>query len=200
MRGFAFSDTPDPGGASAQDIFIAYYNKRQSTRWQYNAEDGRYYRWNSDLPHIDLATGEQISTDNIVILAAEHMERPDIYESETGGTAVEILLWGHGDAWVFRDGLWYEGEWWHSQGKLGLWLVFPGGETAMHLKPGQTWVEVVRPFMWGVEINANKVDMEATAQAIYATATQSAAGTATAVAPYITPSPVPATPTAVDLP
>jgi len=197
MRGFAFAHKPDPNGKPIQDISIAYYNERQSTRWQYNPEDGRYYRWNTNLPHLDAVTGEQLSADNIVILEAEHIERPDIYESETGGTAIEILLWGHGPAWLFRDGLWYEGEWWHAQGKPGLWLLYPGGEAAMHLKPGQTWIEVVRPAMWGVELAEQPVDIQATSAAIYATQTQVYAETATAIAPYITPSP---TLTPVELP
>ena len=51
--------------------------------------------------------------------------------------------------------------------------------------------------MWGVEIGEQPVDMEATADAIYATATEKAAQTATAIAPYITPT---ATPTRMMLP
>lgn len=199
-RGFAFSDVPDSGGAPAMDIFIGSYNKRQDTRWQYNPADGRYYRWNSSLPHIDAVTGKQLAADNIVVLAAEHVDRPDIYESETGSTVIETYLWGSGDAYVFRDGLWYKGTWWHSQGRTGLWLTYPGGEESIHLKPGQTWIEVVRPYMWGVEVLAEPVDMPATSAAIYATQTQSVIMTATAIAPYITPSPATGTPTPIDLP
>lgn len=199
-RGFAFSDVPDPGGAPAVDIFIGSYNKRQDTRWQYNPDDGRYYRWNSSLPHPDAVTGKQLAADNIVVLSAEHIDRPDIYESETGGTVIETVLWGSGDAYVFRDGLWYEGTWWHAQGRTGLWLTYPGGEEAIHLKPGQTWIEVVRPYMWNVEVSTERADMAATSAAIYATQTQSAAMTATAFAPYITPSPATGTPTPVGLP
>lgn len=200
MRGLSFSDVPDLGGEVAMDIYIDYWNERQDTRWQYNPADGRYYRWNSGLPHTDAVTGEQLSTDNVVILEADHVDRPDIYESETGGTVIETILWGGGTAWMFRDGLWYEGMWYHRQGYRGLWLMFPDGETPLHLKPGQTWFEVVRPIMYGVEIGEQPVDAEATSSAIFATQTSSWVGTATAIAPYITPSPVPPTPTGVDLP
>lgn len=199
-RGFAFSEVPDAGGAPAADIFIGSYNPRQDTRWQYNPDDGRYYRWNSSLPHIDAVTGKQLAADNIVVLAAEHIDRPDILDSETSGVVIETLLWGNGPAYVFRNGLWYEGTWWHSQGRTGLWLTYPGGEETIHLKPGQTWIEVVRPFMWGVEVSAERADMAATTEAIYATQTQSVALTATAAAPYITPSPDAGTPTPVTLP
>jgi len=195
VRGFSFSDVPDPGGKPAQDIFIDYWSPRQDTRWQYNPADGRYYRWNTGLPHVDAVTGKQLSADNIVILEAVHVDRPDILDSEVSGVVIETQLWGRGTAWLFRDGLWYEGIWVHSRGKSGLWLLFPDGETPMHLKPGQTWFNIVRPVMYGVEIGERPVDVQATAQAIYATQTQSAALTATAIAPFITPTPTVATPT-----
>lgn len=200
MRGFAFTDEPDPGGAPAQDIFIDYWSPRQDTRWQYNPADGRYYRWNNGLPHVDAITGEQLAADNIVILEAQHVDRPDILDSEVSGVVIETMLWGNGTAWLFRDGLWYEGVWWHSQGKPGLWLITEDGEKSLHLKPGQTWFNVVRPVMYGVTISEQPVDAQATAEAIIATQTQSVAQTATAIAPFVTPSAVPATPTPVGLP
>ncbi|NDJ79311.1 MAG: DUF3048 domain-containing protein [Chloroflexi bacterium] len=195
FRGLAFSYEPDPGGVPAQDIYIEYWNDLQTTRWQYNPGDGRYYRWNTDIPHVDAVTGNQIATDNVVILAAEHIDRPDIYESETAGIVIETALWGNGDAWLLRDGQWWEGTWWHAQGRTGLWLTFPDGET-MHLKPGQTWFEVVRPFNLAnrVTISEQPIDMQATAEAIFAQQTQAAVQTATAIAPYITPTPSPQPP------
>jgi hypothetical protein len=200
MRGLAFSDVPDPGGAPAQDIFIDYWSPYQDTRWQYHPDDGRYYRYNTGLPHVDAITGEQLSTDNVVVLEAQHIDRPDIYDSEIGGTVIETVLWGRGTAWLFRDGRWYEGIWAHAQGRLGLWLLFDDGETPMHLKPGQTWFEVVRPVMYGVSVSEQPVDMQATAQAIYATKTETWIGTATAIAPYVTPTPFTPTPTLEQMP
>lgn len=201
MRGLAFSDVPDPNGEAAQDIFINYWNPRQDTRWQYDPSDGKYYRWNNGLPHTDRATGEQLHTDNVVILEVEHVDRPDILDSEVSGVVIEQIIWGNGRAWLFRDGQWYKGLWWHAKDKPGLWLQYEDADQSpMHLKPGQTWFEVVRPVMYGVEISAQKADMAGTAEAIYATATESFARTATAIAPFITPSPVPPTATPVDLP
>jgi len=200
VRGFAFSYEPDPGGKPALDIFIDYWSPRQDTRWQYNPADGRYYRWNNGLPHVDAVTGKQLAADNVVILEAEHIDRPDILDSEVSGVVIETVLWGRGTAWLFRDGLWYQGIWAHAQGKPGLWLLFPDGQTPMHLKPGQTWFNVVRPVMYGVQVSEQPADMVGTAQAIYATQTQSAALTATAIAPYITPTPTVATPTPERLP
>lgn len=200
VRGFAWSDVPDAGGEPIQDIFVNYWNPRQDTRWQYNPADGRYYRYNSGLPHVDAITGQQLSADNVVILEAAHIDRPDILDSEVSGVVVETQLWGRGTAWVFRDGLWYEGIWAHAQGRAGLWLLYEDGETPIHLKPGQTWFNVVRPVMYGVEVSAQKVDALATAQAIEAAQTLAAAQTATAIAPYVTPTPITPTPTSVGIP
>ncbi|MBN1679374.1 MAG: DUF3048 domain-containing protein [Anaerolineae bacterium] len=200
FKGLAFSYVPPVGGEVVNDIFIDSYNDRQDTRWQYNPDDGRYYRWNTGLPHYDAETNEQINTDNVVILEAEHIPRPEIYESETGGTVLETVLWGRGTAWLFRDGKWWQGEWWHSQGKIGLYLMFADGETPMHLKPGQTWFEIVRPFMWGVETSIEPANMPATEQAIYAAQTASHEQTMTAIAPWVTATPIPPTPTTVGVP
>jgi hypothetical protein len=200
FRGFAFSDTPDANGAPAQDIFIDYWNPRQDTRWQYHPDDGRYYRYNNGLPHVDAITGEQLAADNVLVLEAVHVDRPDILDSEVSGVVIETQLWGRGTAWLFRDGLWYEGIWAHAQGRSGMWIVFADGETPMHLKPGQTWINVVRPVMYGVEVQAQPVDMQATAQALYGTATQAAAQTATAIAPFVTPTPITPTPTLEQIP
>jgi hypothetical protein len=199
-RGLSFSLVPDTGGSPVQDIFIDYWSERQDTRWQYNAEDGRYYRWNTGLPHVDAVTGKQLSADNVVILEAEHIDRPDILDSEISGVVIETVLWGTGTAWVFRDGLWFEGYWVHQQGKSGIQLTYADGMTPIHLKPGQTWFNVVRPFMWGVELSPQKVAMASIEQDIYATQTAVAAQTATAAAPFITPLPVTPTPTRVMLP
>lgn len=200
VRGFAWSYVPDPGGEPAQDIFIDYWNPRQDTRWQYNPADGRYYRFNTGVPHMDAATGQQLAADNVVVLEAVHEDRPDIFDNEIGGVVVETKLWGNGTAWVFRDGQWFKGRWAHTQGRTGLFLTHNDGETPIHLKPGQTWINIVRPVMYGVEVSAQPVDMQATAQAIFATQTAVWAETATAIAPFITPTPVTPTVTPAGIP
>lgn len=202
VRGLAFSDVPDSDGEPISDIFIDWYNPYSDVRWQYNPEDNKYYRWDSGLPHIDANTGKQITTDNVVILEVWHSDRPDIYESETGGIAIEHILWGYSRAWVFRDGQWYQGWWYRSRDYGGLQLRYDyrDRETPMHLKPGQTWFEVVRKTsayqtegpMLNVTISEIPVDAVATAEAVSATATAAWQATATQRAEwYGTPTPRP---------
>jgi len=190
MRGLAFSDVVDPGGEPARDIHIDYWSEYQDTRWQYNPQDGRYYRWNNNEPHIDKETGEQLAADNIVVLDMEHVDRPDILDSEISGVVSEHIFWGQGTAWLFRDGLWFKGYWRHEQGQRGLYLVYADGQTPMHLKPGQTWFNIVRPIMWGVTVSDQPANMQATAEAVQATKTAVVAATATQAAIWgVTPLP-----------
>lgn len=172
-RGFAFSDVAPQNSKFANDIAIKWYGD-QDARWQYNPNDGKYYRWNTGLPHMDAATGKQLAVDNLIIIQAEHVERPDIYESEANGSpAIEIQLWGQNDAWVFRDGRWYEGVWIRRNQKEGtaLTLVLRDG-TPIFLKPGQSWVEVVRCCnMYGVTPSDAYADVAATAVYAEQTAT-----------------------------
>jgi hypothetical protein len=173
-KGFAFTDLPDSGAKTAADIYITYYNKDQDERWQYNDTDHKYYRWNLGIPHVDANNGMQLTANNVVIIEANHKDRPDIYESETfKSPAVEIQLWGQGRAWLFRDGNWYQGTWVRSsRDKTGFFLYAADGKTPMHLKPGNTWIEVVRCCnMSGVKVNDTKVDTDATATFAVMTAT-----------------------------
>ncbi|MBE2195393.1 MAG: DUF3048 domain-containing protein [Anaerolinea sp.] len=171
-RGFAFDEAPATDGKPINDIFIEWYGD-QDARWQYNPEDGKYYRWNTGLPHMDAATGKQLSADNVVIVQANHVDRPDVYESESGAKTVEIQLWGRDDAWVMRDGQWYQGIWMRRNREKGaLGFYYPDGQTPIRLKPGKTWIEVVRCCsMYGVTLNFSKELLEGTATMSAATAT-----------------------------
>lgn len=183
--GLAFSETPDEGGATASDILIDWYHPETETRWQYNPDDGKYYRWDSGLPHIDAANNQQITADNVVIIEVWHTDRPDVYESEIGGIALEHQIWGYARAWVFRDGRWYEGWWYRNReyGSIQLRYDYRDRDTSMHLKPGNTWIEVVRktdPYatsgpMFSVTVSDEMANVEATATVIAgATATRAA--------------------------
>jgi hypothetical protein len=171
--GFAFSDIPDPATETANDIAIDWFSDRAETRWQYNPSDHKYYRFDSGLPHIDAATGAQLTADNLVLIEVWHVDRPDVYESEIGGTALEHQLWGTGTAWVFRDGNWYRGEWFRNRERGGIYLRYlDENKTPIMLKPGQTWIEVVRKLyigiqdeLWSVTVSSDYVDAQATAVA-----------------------------------
>src|SRR5258706_1296773 len=174
-RGFAFDVKPPVGGKTASDIFIKWYGD-QDARWQYNPGDGKYYRWNTGLPHIDANTGKQLTADNVIVIEAFHKKRNDVYESEEGSPAIEVQLWGQEKAWVFRDGKWYEGIWMRRNREKGaLMLMSDDGKEPLLLKPGNSWVEVVRCCdMNGVDVSSTLIDVQGTATFAAQTATKRA--------------------------
>lgn len=164
-RGFAFGVQPGPGGERANDVLIEWYGQTDA-RWQWDADAGRYVRFTEGLPHIDRADGEQLWADNLIIVEAEHTERPDLFEPESRSASHQIEIWGEGRAYLFRDGQYYEGFWRRrcrnappeatatpegtgidygcgSEPGDALQIVYADG-TPIPMKPGRTWVTVTR--------------------------------------------------------
>jgi hypothetical protein len=184
-RGFAFAQQPDLNGTPGSDIFVDWYGQTDA-RWQYDSETGHYIRWTEGVPHIDLADGEQLWADNLVIIEVPHNDRPDLFEPESRTASLEIALWDQGRAYVFRDGVYYMGYWRRQNRDDGsaLQLIY-GNNVPIMLKPGRSWVSIVRGF-GDVLISENQADMDATGTAIFQAATPTAYSTTD---PNFTPSP-----------
>ncbi len=167
-RGFAFGADVPPGGAPALDVLIPWWSTE--VRWQYDAAQGRYLRWTDGLPHLDAAEGQQIWVNNLVIIQAEHRERPDLFELESRSASLEIALWNEADGYypalVFRDGVYFQGYWERRDREMGsaLELRYANGEP-IPLHPGRTWVSIVR-WTAEVQVGAAYADMNATGTAI----------------------------------
>lgn len=148
-RGFAFAEEPDPNGQPGVDIFIEWYGQTDA-RWQYDEETGRYVRFTEGVPHMDAGDGSQLWADNLVIVEAEHVERPDLFPPGANYESLDINLLEQGRAMVFRDGMYYQGFWRRQNEEPGnaLQLIYPGSPEPIMLKPGRTWVTVVRGFGW----------------------------------------------------
>lgn len=190
-RGFAFSDVADPNGQPANDIFVNWYGQTDA-RWQYDAETARYLRFTDSVPHFDAADGMQLWADNLVIIEVPHEERPDLFEEESRSASQQINLWGQGRAYLFRDGAYYQGFWRRacdappenptptpegytvtapcgSRPGTALSLIYGSGAPMM-MKPGRTWVMVVR-WLGDVVISTELANMPATATMIALSAT-----------------------------
>lgn len=168
--GFAFKEQPDPGGIPATDIFVDWYGQTDA-RWQYDEDSGRYLRYTDGIIHTDAATDEQLWADNIIVIEVEHRERPDLFPEGASYTSVDIVLEGQGRAYLMRDGVYYQGFWRRRDNNPGtaLQIIYGNNESIM-MKPGRTWVSVVRGF-GDVTISTEYADMEATATAIFSVAT-----------------------------
>ncbi len=172
-RGFAFGVDPDPNGEVINDIFTNYYGQLNA-RWQYQDDTGRYLRWTDGLPHLDEEDSEQIWADNIIVIEVPHNDEPDIFPPGTDyrTRSIDIELHEQGRAYVFRDGMWYQGFWRRDERERegdALQLIY-GNTVPIRLKPGRSWVMVTR-WLGDTIITADQVDAEATAQIIELSAT-----------------------------
>lgn len=160
--GFAFSETPSENGEPASDIFIDWYGQTDA-RWQYNALEGVYERYTDGIAHFDAADGEQVWADNLIVLVVPHVRRPDLFPPGVNYESIGVELWDQGQAYVFREGFWYQGFWQRKDFEPGsaLQLTF-GDNTPITLKPGRSWVAVVRG-LGDVSVKEDLVDVDATA-------------------------------------
>ena len=142
-------------------------------------------RFTDGLPHFDAADEQQVWVDNVIIIQAPHNDRPDLFEPESKSASIEIALWNEPDGYypavVMRDGVVYEGFWARRDRELGsgLQLKF-GNNEPIPLKPGRSWVMVVRWLQRDVVMSDEYADMPATATVIAESATPTPTLTPTA--------------------
>ncbi|OUC08330.1 hypothetical protein RY27_09630 [Litorilinea aerophila] len=77
----------------------------------------------------------------MIVIVANH-RLTDIVEDSLGTRSVDIELYGFGDFRIFRDGQVYEGTWRADPENPPRWLG--PGEVVVKLKPGQSWIQVIR--------------------------------------------------------
>jgi hypothetical protein len=151
FRGLSFSNEVPAGGVPVESLRIEYSGEAR-TEWRYNAGTGLYERWNDKdsaemMPHFDGATNKQITAANVVVLFVPHVvdfSIPEDFDAGgfTGHFSTEIQLWGTAWAWLLRDGQAVETTWVRlNQGDM-VGLV-DDNNVGFHLKPGQTWYQVV---------------------------------------------------------
>ncbi len=144
LSGMDFSEEVPGGGQPATHIRIPYPHRDMIVDYRYDPELGAYLRWDGGEPHLDAATGKQITVTNVVVAYATHVDA-DFYEDypRTNHPSVQIQLWGTGPVVVFRDGQAFEGLW--ARPDRDDMVVFrdPTGQIPIPLKPGNTWIQLV---------------------------------------------------------
>jgi hypothetical protein len=137
-----FAAQPQANGLQGDllNITWSYLNR---VRWTYDPDSGKYLREQdkSDgsgkfFPAIDKLTDEQLSFDNVVVMAAEHdWQTPTRIE-------MNLLYVKKEPAVFFRDGKAYP-IFWTSLAPLGpIRFMNPDG-TPFPYKPGNTWYEII---------------------------------------------------------
>ncbi|MFC1878475.1 DUF3048 domain-containing protein [Chloroflexota bacterium] len=152
LSGMYYTALTPAGGQPGAQAFIRYSISAYN-RWDYDSSSGRYLRFQDTTEAqnqegetlavmTDRNTGEQIATDNVVIIFVSHryafQTRPGLNE------IIDILLdtGGSGEALALRDGMLYELQWHRPAKNSVLLLTYPDG-TSYPLKPGNTWFQVV---------------------------------------------------------
>jgi hypothetical protein len=139
--GFEFSTEPPDSAAGQANVIQIPYPGGNNVEWRYDAGQGGYLRFQGGQQQSDPETGQAILAQNVIVISAEH-KLTDIVEDSLGTKGVDITLYGFGDFRIFRNGLVYEGTWRADPENPPRWLG--PGEVIIKLKPGQSWVQVVR--------------------------------------------------------
>jgi hypothetical protein len=140
--GFQFSDQPPANANGKATTIDITYPGGNSVEWRYDANLGGYIRFQGGEQQFDPAINNQpIVAKNVIVMAAKH-ELTNIVEDSLGTKGVNIDLYGFGYLRLFRDGHVYEGTWRADPDGAPRWLG--PGDVVLPLKPGQSWVQVVR--------------------------------------------------------
>ncbi|MHC1693760.1 MAG: DUF3048 domain-containing protein [Eubacteriales bacterium] len=132
---FTFSDedyTP-AGGWNADVVQLAY--SFFVPQFTYNKENLKYYREQFGVPHVDGATGEQLSFDNILILFTPHS-----YTGDDKGH-VEVSFTGSGTGYYVTRGVYVKCNWQRDDWNGGLSLTDKDGNV-LKLNKGKTFISV----------------------------------------------------------
>lgn len=152
LKGMTFNIETPVGGQPVAHIFN-YYSYSAYSYWDYNAETGRYLRYQDTQenlgsrpedyhPLTDRLNNEQVAADNVVVLYIPHFHvaYTPATSTEPAGEIVDMEFEGDGLAYAFRDGQAYELVWLREEGEP-LYLVDAAGQP-YDFKPGSTWFQV----------------------------------------------------------
>jgi len=148
IEGWGFDIIPPEGGTSTTEVVVSFADPRDGPvfRYTYDEESGRWLVFETDRrarveeePMIDRLTDEQLASDNVVILFAEHQYTNFAEDSASGAPGVDAVLTGTGDGMLVRDGLMYNIAWQHDEAVEGsLIRLYAEDGSDIPLKPGTT--------------------------------------------------------------
>jgi hypothetical protein len=151
LSGLIFSTEPISPGRPTSEIKLKYGSETEL--WKYDPEattcgsiKGCWLRWSAGVPHTDALNGQQLSAANVIVAHATHVEDQRYWEEDYGAFkafGIQIQLWNEGPVRIFRDGQEFGGKWVRINRGDMLTFINPSGQPIL-LKPGQTWLELVR--------------------------------------------------------
>ena len=130
-----YADKPDatkiyPGGTNSNSS--GYGNARPS--FEYNAEDGLYYRYQYNEKHIDEMNGEQLTVSNVVFKVCDGVVREPIAHDY-----MYFKTHGSNVAYVFTNGKVIKGTWSRDTEK-DITRYFDESGNEIVFNQGKTWI------------------------------------------------------------
>ncbi len=154
LDGMAFSFGIPIDGIDLQRLYL-YYSYSAYSYWDYDERSGNYLRYQDQSEAIgeypeeyavltDRLTGDEIRTENVVVLFIEHFHR--FYKPGNATTPpseiVDMNFSGIGDGFALRDGEIYAVKWiWEDSAEM-MQITFDDG-SPYPFKPGKTWFEIM---------------------------------------------------------
>lgn len=124
--------------AKGEDVhsFGLSYRKNCRPSYEYNADEGVYYRFYNDSEFKDGDTGEQITCSNIIVMTTAY----SWYDGD--GTMPLVELYGSNSCDYFVDGKHFTGTWTRdSSDSSTIYLDDEGNEVMF--KPGKTYIQLM---------------------------------------------------------
>lgn len=138
-QSFDFGPLPE-GGSPSSGATIPY--SAGNVEFTYNPATKTYDRFMSGVPHVDGATGKQISPRNVVVMFATFTQT-DIVEDTLGELSLDVALQGNGNAWVLRDGKQFVTHWERNAPTDTFHFVDVATGQKIPLAEGQSWICLV---------------------------------------------------------
>lgn len=118
------------------NLQISYsQNTNYDVEWQYNEEEGLYYRFNAGQPHLDKNSNQQITAKNVIVMEVLNKVVDDIGRLEMNNI-------GSGPVLIYNQGKRQRGQWKKESYSDRTIFVDANGEE-LWLVPGNTWIQVV---------------------------------------------------------
>lgn len=128
MFHFNINDTPIGNGQTANKVTTAFSSDRKPW-FEYNSEDGLYYRFQYGDKQIDDQTGEQLSYKNVIVMFVAY--------SDLGEGLKDIDFTTGGDALYFTDGE-YKDITWELDG--GVIKYYDADGEQLKMNPGKSFI------------------------------------------------------------
>lgn len=138
IEGLAFGASGDESTQTVNGIYVPF-SPANKVQWTYDKAANAYQRVDNGRPHIDKATGRQLSARNVVVLWARYTPAS---HDKVGSTTYDITLVGTGRVSVFHDGVCWNGTWSATKDAPPRFTSADGRQ--IRLTPGNTWFQVVQ--------------------------------------------------------